>query len=34
LKALGLVQAFEDSASWALLSSFCDNSNLHIFVFK
>jgi len=34
LKALGLLQAFEESAGWALLSSLCDNSHLHISVFK
>jgi len=31
LKALGLLQAFDESADWGLLSSFCDDSNLHIF---
>jgi len=33
-KALGLLQVFEESADWALLSSFCDDSNLHLFLFK
>ena len=32
LKALGLLKAFEESADWVLLSSFCDDSNLHISV--
>jgi len=26
--------AFEKSVNWALLSSFCDDSNLHISLFK
>jgi len=30
LKALGFLQAFVGSAEWALLSSFCDDSNLHV----
>jgi len=30
LKALGLLYAFEKSADWAVLSSFCDDANLHI----
>jgi len=34
LKALGFLQAFEESADWALLSSFCDDSNLHVSVSK
>jgi len=35
LKALeGFLQALEVSADWALLSSFCDDSNLRISVFK
>jgi len=33
-KLLSLLQAFKDSAEWVLLSSFCDDSNLHISVFK
>jgi len=28
LKALGFLNAFEESADWALLSSFCDDSKL------
>jgi len=34
IKALGLLKGFKKSADWALLSSFCDDSNLHISVFK
>ena len=35
LKALeGFLQALEKSANWALLSSFCDVSNLRISIFK
>jgi len=34
LKVLDLMSAFQESANWALLSSFCDCSNLHISVFK
>jgi len=34
LKALGFLQAFQESADWALLSSLGDNSNSHISVFK
>jgi len=34
LKALVLLYAFEESVDWALLSSFCDDSNLHISLFK
>jgi len=34
LKAIGLLQAFEESANLALLPSFCDDSNLRISTFK
>jgi len=34
LKTLGFLYAFEESADWALLSSFCDDSNLQISIFK
>jgi len=34
LKALGMLQALQESADWALLSSFCDNSKLHKSIFK
>jgi len=34
LKALGLLYAFEESADYALLSYFCDDSNLRISIFK
>jgi len=34
IKALGLLKGFKKSADWTLLSSFCDDSNLHISVFK
>ena len=34
IKALGFLRVFEELADWALLSSFCDDSNLHISVFK
>jgi len=34
LKALGFLQAFEESTDWTPLLSFCDDSNLHISVFK
>jgi len=34
LKALGLLEAFEESTDWALLFSFCYDSNLHISLFK
>jgi len=30
--SVGLLQAFEESAGWGLLSSLCDDSNLHISV--
>jgi len=33
-KTLGSLQAFEESADWALLSSFCGEPNLHISIFK
>jgi len=33
-KALCFLQALEESANWALLSSFCDESNLRVSVFK
>ena len=33
LKAGPVLQAFEESISWPLLSSLCGNSNLHISVF-
>ena len=29
--ALGFLQAVEESADWVILSSFCDDSNLHIY---
>jgi len=32
IKSLGFLYALEESANWALLSSFCDGSNLHISV--
>jgi len=32
--ALRFPWVFEESADWALLSSFCDDSNLHTSVFK
>jgi len=34
LKALVFLYAFEESVDCHLLSSFCDNSNLHISLFK
>jgi len=34
IKALALLKGFKKSTDWALLSSFCDHSNLHISVFK
>jgi len=34
LKALVFLYAFEESVDYHLLSSFCDDSNLHISVFK
>jgi len=34
LKVLGLLKVFENSADWALLSSFCDDSNLRMSMFK
>jgi len=34
LKALGLLQAFEESADWPRLSSFRDGSTLHISILK
>jgi len=34
IKALGSQQAFKETADWALLSSFRDDSNLQISVFK
>jgi len=34
LKALGLLQAFKESADWALPSSLSDDLNLHISVFE
>ena len=34
LKASVLLQAFEESANWALLSSFCDYSILHVSIFR
>jgi len=34
MPTLGFLQAFEESVNWVLLSSFCDDSNLCISVFK
>jgi len=34
LKALVFTYAFEESVDYHLLSSFCDDSNLHISLFK
>jgi len=34
LKALVFLYAFEESVNYHLLSSFCDDSNLHISLFK
>jgi len=34
VKVLGLLKAFKESADWAFLLSFCDDSNLHISIFK
>jgi len=34
LKALGFLYAFEESANRALLSSYCDDSNFPISIFK
>jgi len=34
LKALVFLYAFEESVDYHLLSSFCDDSNLHISLFK
>jgi len=33
-KALGLLEAFQESAGWALLSSFCKDSNLGVSAFE
>jgi len=34
IPALSFLLALEESAEWALLSSFCDDSNLHIPIIK
>jgi len=34
LKALVFMQAVEESAEWALLSTFCNDSSMHISIFK
>jgi len=34
IKALSLLYAFEESADYALLSSFCNGSNLHLSLLK
>jgi len=34
LQALGFLHAFEESVDCALLSSFCDDSNLNLSIFK